>query len=185
LLTGEARNGNRTRIHNFPDVEYWRWSVEEIATLQRLDILSGYEDGTFRPSNAITRAEFAAVMMQFFEVDLNARHNFTDVSGHWAEFYIAAAFSNGFITGYPDGTFRPNEPITRAEAAALINNALSRHVDDAGIMNELTTDWPDLPRTHWAYFVMQEATTSHTHERRADGLEQWTGAMRDMNFQVE
>ena len=187
LLTTSARNVNRTSQHTFPDVESARWSNQQIATMQRAGIIQGdFGIGTFRPGDSITRAEFATIAMRFDRLTPDARHNFSDVSGHWAETSIASAVQRGWIVGYPDGTFRPDQPITRVEAMTLINRVLGRNVDSRGLYWDIVIDWPDLPQDHWGFYQVMEATISHNHERRysgtADNVENWTGAGADIDF---
>ena len=187
LLNEETRQEHRTKIHPFPDVEVTRWSLGEIGTMSNLKIILGYDDGFFYPAKSITRAEFAAVTMRFDTVIENATHGFTDITGHWAEDAIASAYQIGWVDGYEDGSFRPDQPITRTEAAKLINRVLKRRVDQVGIMDELIIDWPDLPVNHWGYYELMEATISHDYERRyADRImENWTGKGTDMNFSTD
>jgi len=188
LLTTNARNMHRTNQHSFPDVEQDRWSNQQIATLARAGILAGdWHYGTFRPADAITRAEFAIIAMRFDRLSPGATHNFSDIHGHWAETSIASAAQRGWVTGYPDGTFRPDQPITRVEAMTLINRMLDRHVDSAGMYWNIDPQWPDLPRNHWGFFQVMEATVSHNYERRypnhaTNMVEDWTGPGEDVNF---
>jgi len=185
LLTIETRNRYRTRAHTFLDVSTDRWSVESIATMQNTGVLFGRDDGTFDPVAPITRAEFSAIAMRFDRISANYTHGFSDIAGHWAEQMIAAASQRGWITGYPDGTFRPDQPITRAEAATLINRVLGRQVDQVGLYAPIVPNFTDLSVTHWAYFDIIEATVSHTFERRYDDgriIENWTGRGEDVNF---
>jgi len=187
LLTTSARNVNRASHHTFPDVEFDRWSNQQIATMQRAGIVQGdFGVGTFRPGDSITRGEFATIAMRFDRLTPDATHNFSDVSGHWAETSIASAVQRGWIVGYPDGTFRPDQQITRVEAMTLINRVLGRNVDSYGLYWDIVIDWPDLPQTHWGFYQVMEATISHNHERRHEGtannVENWTGAGADVDF---
>jgi len=186
LLTQETRSRFRTNWHTFPDVESGRWSNQQIATMQNAGILQGdWEYGTFRPGDPITRAEFAIIAMRFDNIGLSYEHDFDDIVGHWAERNIAAAVYRGWVTGYPDGTFRPDQHITRAEAATLINRVLGRSVDQYGLYAPIVVHWPDLSNTHWAYFEIMEASISHVFVRRYDDIqiiENWTGAGDDVDF---
>jgi len=185
LLRADARMQFRTNWHSFPDVESWRWSNQQIATMANAGILQGdWYYGTFRPGESITRAEFATIAMRFDNMGLNYSHNFDDVVGHWAERHIAAAANRGWILGYPDGTFRPDQHITRAEAATLINRVLERVLDSHGFLNWMGIDWPDLTRYHWAFYAMQEATVSNEFERRYpnSSLKNWTRPGEDFDF---
>jgi len=186
LLTTDVRNRFRTNSQSFPDVDSDRWSNQAIATMARAGILQGdLNTRTFRPGEPITRAEFATIAMRFDNMGLSYSHNFSDIAGHWAEHHIAAAADRGWILGYPDGTFRPDQLITRAEAATLINRVLGRSVDQYGIDSSLIINFPDLPLEHWAYYQIMEATISHTFVRRYDDeriIENWTGPGEDINF---
>jgi len=188
LLTTDSRNRNRTTTHTFPDVEIGRWSTQQIGTMQRAGILQGdWYYGTFRPGDSITRAEFATIAMRFDAIGLSYAHDFGDIVGHWAERSIAAAANRGWILGYPDGTFRPDQPITRVEAMTLINRVIGRNVDAAGLYWDIVIDWPDLPRYHWGFYQVMEATISHEHERRygenaVNNVENWLGPFPDVNF---
>lgn len=185
LLTQETRDSARKTTTTFPDVEADRWSVVSIATMQGAGIVTGYEDNTFKPGDNISRAEFAAMIMRFEPSENAATHNFKDVdSSHWAEDYIAAAAERELVNGYEDGTFKPDQFITRAEAVTIINRLLERVVDEEGLLDALIVSWADLKTSHWAYDDLMEATMSHLYERRAEGkpMENWTGKGTDMVF---
>jgi hypothetical protein len=184
LLTPEYRKATREYGTTFPDVEAGRWSAGNIGTMQRAKVITGYPDGTFGPANKITRAEFATIVTRFDTLPESASHGFNDVAEHWAERYIAAAAENGWINGYPDGSFRPDRPITRAEAMTMIDRVLDRKVDAAGLLAELTPAYTDVTPSHWAYYDVLEATVSHDYERRSGdaGVENWTGPGKDMDF---
>lgn len=173
LLTDESREAYRTTDHDFTDVSADAWYAEPVATLASAGLLAGYEDGSFRPDAPITRAEYAAIATRFDELAA-AESNFTDISGHWAEDAINAAYGAGWVGGYEDGTFRPDQNITRAEAMALINRVLERAVDSEGMLDEMT-HWVDNDPEAWYYADIQEATHSHTYEREeGEQYETWT-----------
>ena len=184
LLTSEARRQYRAKTSSFPDVPATLWSSEAIATIEKANIVTGRDNRRFDPHANITRAEFATIAVRFESLSETATHNFSDVSGHWAERYIASAVERGWIYGYPDGTFMPNKDISRVEAMALINRVLERKVDLQGLLAELVIDWPDLAKEHWGYFEVQEATVSHIFERRMENniVENWIGKGQDVNF---
>ena len=175
LLTDPARDAYFTDKNNFPDVESGRWSNKAISTLSNADIISGYpEDGTFRPANPITRAEFASIVSRFDSLNYNGDNKFNDISGHWASNFINAASEKGWISGYPDGSFKPQNNITRAEAITLINNVLNRHVDSEGL-HEDAKKWSDMKESDWFYHAVMEATNSHDYNRETDSHpENWT-----------
>lgn len=181
LLKDEVRDENTTDVSEFSDVSASDWYGTTVATLSAMDIVRGYEDGTFRPNAPITRAEFAAIATRFFE-ETGAEYEpgtFDDVTGdEWFANAIADAVELGLIGGYPDGTVRPNNNITRAEACAVVNRTLGRipHVDHLLPADEMTT-WPDNNPSDWFYADMQEATNGHEYEwTKEDGqkVEEWT-----------
>lgn len=182
ILTDESRNANLAEENSFSDVDSSRWSNTAISTMVSLGIINGYEDGTFRPANAITRAEFAAMVSRFFENELTAGMvSFADISEHWAEEYIAKVAVMQWINGYEDGTFRPDYNITRAEAMAIINRILKRDVSSEYIL-DTAVYWDDNPKSAWYYEDVMEATNAHEYERlSADGVEErWTEIVADV-----
>lgn len=175
LLKSDYRATVESKTNNFSDVAADRWSNDAISTLVNAGIFSGYPDGTFKPSAAITRAEFATIVAKFAGVDATATQSFTDMKGHWADKYVATAVKLGWIAGYDDGTFRPDGKITRAEAMTLVNRILYRYVNAAGQHAE-TVNWPDNSSAKWYYYAVQEATNGHDYNRQEDGVnENWTG----------
>jgi len=152
----------------FPDVEEGRWSYDAVAAFQNAGHVVGDPDGSFRPSSPITRAEFVTIVNHFAPSE--AEHNgsrFADVAGHWAEDAInASSIDWSWVTGYEDGTFRPNAYITRAEAVTIINKMLVRYGD---VESTFAKQWPDLFESDWYYAAMIEATTAHDYTRNADG----------------
>ena len=181
LLKDDVRDANTTDVSEFSDVRASDWYGTTVATLSAMDIVRGYEDGTFRPNAPITRAEFAAIATRFFE-ETGAEYEpgtFDDVTGdEWFANAIADAVELGLIGGYPDGTVRPNNNITRAEACAIVNRTLGRipHVDHLLPADEMTT-WPDNNPSDWFYADMQEATNGHEYEwttEQGQKVEEWT-----------
>ena len=173
LLTDESREANLTKTNRYTDVVAGAWYNTAISTMTRAGIVDGYPDGTFRPDAPITRAEMSKIISLFAKLDKNA-DRFSDIAGHWAEKYIKLAAGNGWIEGYPDGTFLPQRNITRAETATMINRVLervpsqeSRLLDRAAMQT-----WPDANPGDWFYLAIQEATNSHDYERN----EKWTAA---------
>lgn len=175
LLKDSYRATVESKTNNFSDVAAERWSNDAISTLVNAGIFSGYPDGTFKPSAAITRAEFATIVAKLAGADETATQSFTDMNGHWAEKYVATAVKLGWIAGYDDGTFRPDGKITRAEAMTLVNRILYRYVNEAG-QHADTVKWPDNTSAKWYYYAVQEATNGHDYSRQEDGVnETWTG----------
>ena len=156
----------------YPDVTAERWSSSSIAHVSEFGIMEGYEDGTFRPSGRITRAEFATVLVRLKGIAPSSGvSRFSDASGHWAEGYIVAAESAGLVEGYPDGSFRPNAQITRAEAVTALNRMLGR-IPDREHIAELPNPYTDIDANHWAYWHVMEASIDHLAEYE-DGIESW------------
>ena len=176
LLKDEVKAQVTTTENDFPDVEAERWSVTEVSSMANAGYVNGYEDGTFRPGNAITRAEFAAIMLRFFADDEKANNvnPYTDITGHWAEGSIISAYVKNLFIGYPDGTFKPDAYITRAEAMTVINRITVRKPHKDGFV-EGHIDWPDISENDWYYNDVIEATNSHDFIR-IDSLmtEDWT-----------
>ena len=182
LLTEESRSANLTKTNGYTDVAFDAWYNTAVSTMTKAGIVDGYPDGTFRPDAPITRAEMAKIISLFAKLD-KSESRFSDIAGHWAEAYIRLAAGNGWIAGYPDGTFGPQRNITRAETATMINRVLDRvpseesHLLSRGVMQI----WPDANPGDWFYLAMQEATNSHDYERNAKWAaadEQWT-ALRE------
>jgi uncharacterized repeat protein (TIGR02543 family) len=174
LLTDESRNDLLSDTNPFKDMTSDRWSNRAISTLYNAGILEGYLDGTFKPSDPISRAEFATIAAKFDKLELNNNSNFTDITEHWAEKYITSSEVKGWIKGYEDNTFRPNQDITRAESMTLINNVLERAVPEENIHPDAMF-WPDNLPTAWYYEAVEEATNSHDYIYEEDGDELWTG----------
>ena len=173
LLTDESRARIWSRENSFPDVSPEDWYNNAVSTMANGGILKGYEDGTFRPMASITRAEFATIAIRFFRDEMAAEEQFSDVEGHWGEAYINMAAEKGLIKGYPDSSFRPDEPITRAEAITIINRLLERHPHKDKLSDGMIA-WPDnADDSAWYYAEVQEAANSHAYEME-DGVERWT-----------
>ena len=159
----------------FTDVPTDAWYAKAVNTLASLGMLGGYSDGTFQPERTITRAEFAVVALAFADGGNGASCSFTDVSRNdWFYQYAAQAGKYGWIGGYPDGSFRPNNKITRAEVSVIVNNMLGCDADESFIdrnRHELVR-FTDLTDDHWAYYAIMEAANTHTYTR--DGsTEMW------------
>jgi uncharacterized protein YegL len=165
LMTDSTRDAYFTTMNKYPDVLMGRWSNKAVSTVSNQDIIMrGYPDGNFAPGRPITRAEFATVATKFDNLEYVGEDQFSDISGHWAAQYINSAAKKGWIAGYEDGTFRPDQYITRAEVATLINHVLNRKVDVETLPAE-TKQWPDNPEDAWYYKEILEATNFHDYER--------------------
>ena len=141
---------------SFSDVSAGAWYATAVNTLVELDVLSGYEDGTFRPNNAVTRAEFVTAVCKCFDNLSTGSAGFSDVSGHWAEGFINQAVAEDWISGFPDGTFRPDESIQRCQVTAILNKALER-TGSGFAAHAGTQEFVDVPSSHWAYEHIAEA----------------------------
>ena len=184
LLTDEARDKFWTETNSYSDVAETAWYNNAVSTLSRMGILGGYEDGTFRPNDSITRAEFAKIAVSFFEYeDISAENIFTDVAaGSWYESFVAVAAKLGLIEGYAGNVYRPNESITRAEACTIINRTLGRAPDADHLLPESQMNtWPDNRPGVWYYAQLQEATNSHEYKWSGD-IEHWTAKLPERDW---
>lgn len=174
LLEDSYRDKIRSNNAKYEDVELNRWSSKHIATLSNGKILQGYPGNIFRPQSTITRAEVAAIASRFDSLDVIEKRAFSDIRGHWAEQYINSAEAKGWVKGYSDGTFKPDNPITRAEFVTLVNNVLGRKVSKENILKGIKK-FKDLDESEWYYEHMVEASNSHIYEkdRLSDGSEVW------------
>ena len=165
---------------SFRDVPDGKWYTTYVATLEKAGVIVDSKDGNFRPNDAITRAELASMLAQFANVT-GGTNTFSDVPAtHWAADYIAAAVRSGWIQGYPDGTFRPEQTIKRAEMTAMVNRALGRDPQSASDLLEGMKTWKDnADPTAWFYLDIQEAANGHTYARKTGG-EYWTGLVADV-----
>lgn len=174
LMQDDSRTENWSQTNAFSDVSATQWSNNAISTMAAAGILTGYEDGAFHPSAPITRGEFAAVAARFDSALYVGNDMFTDIAGHWAAPYINRAAQKGWIKGYEDGTFKPDQYITRAEAMTLVNAVLDRRVHAENVL-DAAISWPDNPKDAWHYEAVQEATNSHNYDREnPTQYETWT-----------
>ena len=159
---------------NYNDVNSSDWYTKYIAFVTDNKIMEGYEDGSFKPNDKITRAEFTAVVARYNSLT-DTTSTFEDVSGHWAAGYIGSVTNKGWINGYPDGTFKPEKDISREEAATMVNKMLDRKVDKDGLNNLSIKNFKDLDNSSWSYFDIVEASNSHKSVRRTLGdiMENW------------
>ena len=184
LLTDEARDQFWSTSNNFSDVTADAWYNNAVSTMVNAGIIQGYEDGTFRPNNNITRAEFAAIASRFMSSGYDVEEDlFTDIANHWARENINDAAMTKWINGYPDGTFLPDKAITRAEAVTLVNNVLQRK-PDADHMLDSMIKWPDnIDTSAWYYEAIQEATNSHDYDLfEGAEYETWTALQENRDW---
>ncbi|MGI6181143.1 MAG: S-layer homology domain-containing protein [Agathobaculum sp.] len=174
LLKEDIREENLTSANVFADVNEEMWCNTAISTMAKLGVVKGRTAERFDPNAPITRAEFAAICARFDTSKRDGDSNFTDIAGHWAEDEIERAASLGWIKGYTDGTFRPENYITRAEAMTMINRVLNRLPEDVDDLLDGMNVWPDNQPDTWYYLAVQEATNSHDFTRKGDVHEHWT-----------
>lgn len=159
---------------DYKDIPDDLWSVTAISYMSKLGMVKGYPDGSFMPRAAITRAEFAAMATRFADISAGSK-TFTDVSqDHWAYDVIQKAAAAGWISGYPDGSFKPDQPITRAEVVAITNRMLNRFADEAYVdaHRDKILQFKDMNKGMWSYYPVVEATNGHGYERKANGKDE-------------
>ena len=185
LLTDEARTQYDKTTSSFSDIKDGAWCCRAIATLTNMGIIKGYTDGSFQPNKSITRAELATIIARFAKLDVNTK-TFSDITGHWAQKNIELAAGNGWINGYEDGTFRPNNNITRAETFAMINRVLDRQTESVSDLlptSEMNMWSDNLNENAWYYKDVQEATNYHKCDRVGDSVyEKWTEKVPDIDW---
>lgn len=176
LLTDDVRDENLTKTNRYSDVAATSWYNTAVSTLSSMGIITGYPDGTFRPNAAITRAEFAAIAARFDNDGDKTAAKFSDIASHWAKDEISIAYNNGWITGYPNGTFGPQRDITRAETMTLVNRVLNRQPETEDDLLPNMTVWTDNANPKaWYYLAVQEATNSHYYKFKTNSkYEKWT-----------
>ena len=174
LLKEEVRSENLSKHNDFADVTEDSWYNTAVSTMAGMNILKGRTANSFVPQAPITRAEFAAICARFDSGRAEENSSFTDISGHWAEKEIERAATLGWVSGYTDGSFHPDAPITRAEAMTLINRVLCRMPETKADLLDSMTKWPDNQPGAWYYLAVQEATNSHTYEQKDSKYETWT-----------
>lgn len=176
LLESEPIPDPETQIA-YSDVKESDWFAEKVLALSQIGALNGYADGTFRPGKNISRAEFVVILSRFFPLDDSADTIFTDVdpeSYPWAYRQIAQAADKGWIEGFAGGVFKPDDPVTRAQAIKIINRALGRSPDKAKIdADGKVLLFLDLPYTHWAYYEIMEAALPHSPMTEDADAESW------------
>lgn len=183
LLKDEVRDGAFTTSNSYSDVAYGKWYNNPISTMSALSIITGYPDGTFKPNKPITRAEFAAIAARFDETQSGKSATFSDVIGHWAAKEIGIAYYNDWIKGYPDGTFKPDQNITRAEAMTMINRVLERKPESPADLLTNMNKWTDnMDTSKWYYLDIQEATNSHAYTRKTFNYELWRQMLPDPDW---
>ena len=176
LLTDETREANMTKSNGYNDVKDGDWFCCAVSTLSKMGIIKGYEDGSFKPNDPISRAEFAAIAARFDPDGDKTPASFSDVTSHWAKDEISIAANHGWIKGYEDGSFKPDQKITRAETMTLVNRVLNRLPEAKDDLHKDMKTWVDnMDETAWYYLAVQEATNSHYFKNKTGTkFEQWT-----------
>lgn len=178
-LLAEKMAADQTYSNTFSDVAKSHWAANYIGYMQQFGIITGYADGSFRPDASVTRAEFAAIASRFEKLTEGTK-SFSDVpSSHWAAKYINFAATRGWVNGYADGTFRPNNSITRAEVAAVTCRLLERNADQSYIRSHLSElrAFTDVSESHWAYWYTMEAANGHDYTKSGSS-ETWSRTYR-------
>ena len=185
LLTDEAREQYNKTTTSYSDIKDGAWCCRAVATLTNAGVINGYTDGTFRPNAPITRAELATIIARFAKLDVNTK-TFSDINGHWAQKSIELAAGNNWINGYEDGTFRPNNNITRAETFAMINRVLDRQTENVSDLlptSEMNMWSDNMNENAWYYKDIQEATNYHKCDRVDQSTyEKWTEKVPDIDW---
>lgn len=182
LLKDSVRDANLLTGCTYTDVPDGHWANTAISTMTGLDIVRGYDAAAFGPGDPITRAQFAAICARFDTGKSNGSRTFSDIKGHWAKAYIERAAELGWISGFQDGTFRPDAYITRAQAVTMINRMLNRLPEDPSDLLPGMNVWPDCRPGDWFYLAIQEATNSHDYRRKAGSYETWTDLNADPDW---
>ncbi len=166
LMTDASRERYWTMSNPYYDVALTMWYNNAISTMTQAGIVEGCPGNMFEPDRPITRAEFVTIGSRILTAKTVVKNDFPDVHGHWAEPYIDNAVSLGIINGYPDGTFGPENPITRAEVMAICNRLLNRYPEEDSLLEGMI-QWPDnMDKSRWFYLDVQEATNAHMYERK-------------------
>ena len=180
LLTDETREANMTKSNGYNDMKDGAWYTCAVSTLSKMGIIKGYEDGSFKPDASISRAEFAAIAARFDPDGDKTPATFSDVSSHWAKDEISIAANHGWIKGYEDGSFKPDQKITRAETMTLVNRVLKRLPETKDDLHKDMKTWPDNQNeSAWFYLAVQEATNSHYQKLKKDGIHETWESMRE------
>lgn len=186
LLTDSSRDYYFSKTNDYTDVNAGDWFNNAISTLSNAGIVTGYNDGTFRPNQPITRGEMAKIIANFANLNKGTK-SFTDLSGHWSKSYVELAAGNGWIAGYPDGSFRPDQKITRAETVTMINRVLERvPAKELRLLSRsIMLTFPDNNPGDWYYIAIQEASNSHEYQRsvyETTGDEMWTKLIDNVDW---
>ena len=155
-----------------------KWYSDEINYAVSKGFIKGYSDGTFKPNQTITRAEFAQMISVFVKDGYPGSSNFKDVKGHWASDAINELYGNKNIKGFPDGTFKPNQKLTRAEAVTILNSVFGRNTKSTSFANVSESGlkkFSDVSKSHWAYYEILDASNGHNAVKgdKSDDVSVW------------
>ncbi|NQX59284.1 S-layer homology domain-containing protein [Paenibacillus qinlingensis] len=153
----------------YSDVASAHWAKDAISNVTKMGLMQGYSDGSFAPEKSISRAEMASLASALLGDTQQLGTGFTDITSHWAQAYIIKSQGTGIISGYADGTFKPENSLTRAEAVTILNKVLGRST----LNGVAQSSWKDVSNTHWALRDIEEASVDHTFKKTTDGGEQW------------
>lgn len=176
-LVNEGKELPKNPTTKFKDANN-KWYSDEINFAVSKGFISGYSDGTFKPNQGITRAEFAQMIAVFVKDGYPGSSNFKDVKGHWASNAIDQLYGNKKIKGFPDGTFKPDQKLTRAEAVTVLNSVFGRNTKSTSFANVNTNSlkkFSDVPMSHWAYYQILDASNGHNAVKgdKAEDVSVW------------
>ena len=183
LMTDETREELWKTSNNYTDVVKEAWYNNEVSTLSNAGVIKGYPEGDFKPDGDITRAEFASMTARFLSDKVKASEGrLNDIEGHWAKDDINKLVAEGIIEGYEDGSFKPEQSITRAEASKIVNGILERTPHKDGLLEDMKV-WSDNNEEAWYYVDIQEATNTHDYKRETNkDPENWTKTLEGRDW---
>ena len=175
LMTAQAHKQYDRSDNGFSDVPAGKWYAVAVSTLANAGAIKGYSNGTFQPGKPINRAEFVTILTGIYGVNTSKGMPFADVGSAWCHDAVATAYANGWVGGYADGTFHPNQTITRAEAVTILNRVLGRSCDLTFVQAnaQAASHFTDVTPGAWYYAAVTEASVGHTFTELT-GIERWT-----------
>lgn len=175
LMTAQAHKQYDRSDNGFSDVPAGKWYAVAVSTLANAGAIKGYSNGTFQPGKPINRAEFVTILTGIYGVNTSKGMPFADVGSAWCHDAVATAYANGWVDGYADGTFHPNQTITRAEAVTILNRVLGRSCDLTFVQANAQTasHFTDVTPGAWYYAAVTGASVGHTFTELT-GIERWT-----------
>jgi len=175
LMTAQAHKQYDRSDNGFSDVPAGKWYAVAVSTLANAGAIKGYSNGTFQPGKPITPAEFVTILTGIYGANTSKGMSFADAGSAWCHDAVATAYANGWVGGYTDGTFHPNQTITRAEAVTILNRVLGRSCDLTFVQAnaQAASHFTDVTPGAWYYAAVTEASVGHTFTELA-GIERWT-----------